>query len=75
MLISKDGQETESDDDSASDIALVLLVFDVADGSGCQEDNSKDGQDADPDGRAVFTETGEGLEEVDNGRVDDPTVP
>lgn len=75
MLISKDGQETKTDDYSTSDIALLLLVLDITDSSRGQEDNGKDSQDADPDRGTILAETGEGLEEVDDSREHDPTVP
>lgn len=75
MLIGENRQETKTNNNGTGDIALVLLVLNVTNSSRSQEENSKDGQDADPDRRSVLLDGGESLKEVDNSREDNPTVP
>lgn len=75
MLIGEDGQKTKTDNNGTGDIALLLLVLNITNSSGGQEENSEDNQDTDPDGGSVFLNSSESLEEVDNSREDDPTVP
>jgi hypothetical protein len=75
LLVSENSQETKSNDQGTCDIALVLLIFDITDGSGTQEDKTKDDKDTDPDGRSIVLDTGESLEKVNNSGENNPSVP
>jgi len=41
LLLSKDGEKTVGDDEGTEDITLLVLVLDVADGGGGQEEETK----------------------------------
>lgn len=75
LLVGEDSQEAKGNDEGTSNITLLLLVFDVADSSSDQEDDSGNDKDTTPDPGTILINGGEDLEQVDDGREDNPSVP
>lgn len=75
LLVGEDSQEAKGNDEGTSNITLLLLVFDVADSSSDQEDDSGNDEDTAPDTGTILINGGEDLEQVDDGREDNPSVP